>query len=266
MSYSFFEIDKRNGVALLWLNRPQKRNFMSWEFWDELPRVVAELDRDDDIRVLCFAGKGASFSMGLDLPDFIERFPELHQQGSGENREHLLRLIQKMQQGFKALIASEKPSVAAVHRHCIGGALDLISACDIRFCSADAQFSLREIKVHIVADMGSLQLLPHIIGDGMTRDLALTGRDVDADEALRIGLVSRVFPDKDSLHAGSVKFCEELAANEAIVSRGVKRILNKARNESVLRGLDDVALYNSSFLQVEPFLNFMKQFVERKKK
>jgi enoyl-CoA hydratase len=266
MSFNFFDLEKQGPVATIWLNRPEKRNFMNWDFWAELPEVVADINADDSIRAFVVAAKGASFSIGLDLPDFVERFAWLSDSTGAESNERLHEFILTMQKGMRAIADSPKPSIAAIHRHCIGGALDLISACDIRYASADAIFSLREVKVAIVADMGSLQRLPGIIGEGMTRDLALTGRDIGAEEALRINLVTQVLPDKEALQAAAVQAASDIAASAAIVVRGVKYVMGKQRGMTVDAAMDFVALYNSGFLQSKEFVAMAKGFAERGKK
>lgn len=266
MAYNFFQIEKTGAVATLWLNRPEKRNFMSWDFWHELPLAVAEIDADDEVKAFIVAAKGASFSIGIDLPDFVERFAFLGESGGAEANEKLHQFILTLQKGMRAVADSPKPSLAAIHRHCIGGALDLISACDIRYAASDAIFSLREVKVAIVADMGSLQRLPYIIGEGVTRDLALTGRDFGADEALRMGLVTQVLPDKEALYAAAMKTATEMTQNSAIVTRGVKYVMNKQRGMDIDRAMDFVALYNSGFLQSQEFVDMVKGFADRSKK
>ncbi|MBS0616733.1 MAG: enoyl-CoA hydratase/isomerase family protein [Spirochaetes bacterium] len=266
MAFNFFLIEKSGPVATLWLNRPEKRNFMNWDFWHELPLAVAEINADESIKVFIVAAKGASFSIGLDLPDFVERFRWLGESGGAEANQRLHEFVLTLQKGMRAIADSPKPSLAAIHRHCIGGGLDLVSACDIRYASQDVIFSLREVKVAIVADMGSLQRLPYIIGEGATRELALTGRDVAADEALRLGLVTQILPDKDTLYAAAQKTAAEMATNSALVMRGVKYVMNKQRGMDVDRAMDFVALYNSGFLQTAEFVQMAKSFAERKKK
>ena len=266
MAYNFFLIEKNGPVATVWLNRPEKRNFMNWDFWRELPLVVDEINADDSIKVFIVAAKGASFSIGLDLPDFVERFAWLADSSGAEGNQRLHEFILTLQKGMRAVADSPKPSIAAIHRHCIGGALDLISACDIRYAAADAIFSLREVKVAIVADMGSLQRLPYIIGEGLTRDLALTGRDFGAEEALRMGLVTQVLPEKEALHAAVLKTANEMAESSALVMRGVKHVMNKQRGMDMDRAYDFVALYNSGFLQTKEFVEMAKGMANRKKK
>lgn len=266
MAYNFFVIEKSGPVATLWLNRPEKRNFMSWDFWHELPLAVDEINNDDDIKAFVVAAKGASFSIGIDLPDFVERFAFLGDSAGAEANEKLHHFILTLQKGMRAVADSPKPSLAAIHRHCIGGALDLISACDIRYAAQDAIFSLREVKVAIVADMGSLQRLPFIIGEGQTRELALTGRDFGAGEALRMGLVTQVLPDKETLFDAALKTATEMAGHPTIVTRGVKYVMNKQRGMDIDRALDFVALYNSGYLQSKEFVTLVKGFADRKKK
>lgn len=266
MAYNFFLVEKDGPVATLWLNRPEKRNFMNWDFWSELPKAVEEINADEAIKVFIVAAKGASFSIGLDLPDFVERFAWLADSQGAEGSQRLHDFILAMQKGMRAVADSPKPSIAAIQRHCIGGALDLVSACDIRYAAADAIFSLREVKVAIVADMGSLQRLPYLIGEGPTRELALTGRDFGAEEALRLNLITKILPDKDAAYAAALETAKEMSANSALVMRGVKYVMNKQRGLDADRALDLVALYNSGYLQSAEFVTMAKSFAERKKK
>lgn len=266
MAYKFFEIEKIDSIVILWLNRPEKRNFMNWSFWEELPLAIHEINEDTAIRSFILAAKGASFSIGLDLPDFVNQFSWLSEEQGAENREKLHALILQMQKGLRALADSPKPSIAAVHRHCIGGALDLISSCDIRYCTADAMFSLREVKVAIVADMGSLQRLPYIIGEGITRELALTGRDFSAEEAFRWGLVTHISEDKTKLLEKAKQTAEEIAGNPPFTVRGVKYVMKAQQGLTPDQGLDFVALYNAGYLQSSEFSDLVKGFQNRKKK
>ena len=261
---SFFEIQKNGEVGWIYLNRPAKRNFMNWDFWVELPEVVQQLENDSAVKCLVIAGHGASFSMGLDLADFGERLNFLLEENAA-NRSRLWDLILTMQKGFNVLENCRKPSIAAVHRHCIGGGLDLIAAADIRYCSADAQFSLREVKVGIVADMGSLQRLPHIIGEGHTRELALTGRDIDAETAFRMGLVTKVCSNKEELYIETQKLAEEIAGHDEEVLRGIKLSLDESRNRNRAEALQSVAMYNAGFLQNSSFLSLISGLAKRKK-
>ncbi|MBM9588909.1 crotonase/enoyl-CoA hydratase family protein [Leptospira sp. 201903075] len=261
----FFEIEKRKNVAILWLNRPEKRNAMNWPFWRDLPAMIEEINADPQIHCFVVAAKGKSFSTGLDLEEFFQEFKPVFQGEFADGREKLYQLILTMQKGINAIYNSKKPSIALVQKHCIGGGLDLVSACDIRYASKDASFSLRESKVAIVADMGSLQRLPHLIGNAHTRELALTGKDISAEEALEMGLVTKVTEDFDSLLQAGLRTAEEIAENPTIVIRGVKQVLNHGIGKTIEEGLDYVAVWNASMLDSKDFRSAIGGFMERKR-
>ncbi|XDD43931.1 crotonase/enoyl-CoA hydratase family protein [Leptospira sp. WS60.C2] len=261
----FFTIERRKNIAILWLDRPEKRNAMNWPFWRDLPDMVAEIDADPKIHCFVIAAKGKSFSTGLDLEEFFQEFKPVVQGELADGREKLYQLILTMQKGINAVYNSKKPSIALVQKHCIGGGLDLVSACDIRYASEDAVFSLRESKVAIVADMGSLQRLPHLIGNAHTRELALTGKDITAEEAYHMGLVTKVTKDFDHLLEEGLKTAQEISENPTIVIRGVKQILNHGIGKTIEEGLDYVAVWNASMLDSMDFRSAISGFMERKR-
>lgn len=268
MENRFFETEIQKGVATLWLNNPDNDNLMTWDFWSGMPDVIANLNENDEVRCILIAGKGRSFSAGLDIIDVFESVPALSRQEDAESRQALYETIVKMQRAINCVYESPKPVIAAIHGYCIGGGLDLISACDIRVASKTASFSLREVKVAIVADMGSLQRLPAIIGEGMTRDLALTGRDIDANEALRISLVSQVYDTDELLLKEGLKLAQRIAKNSAFVTQNVKQVLNKQRDMTLRDSLDYVLTYNSAFLHSRDLASVMERFkklMEKKK-
>ncbi|TGL60455.1 crotonase/enoyl-CoA hydratase family protein [Leptospira sarikeiensis] len=265
-NFEFFEITEReDGVAIVFLNRPDKRNAMNWSFWRDLPDVVEEINSNPKIRSFVVAAKGKSFSTGLDLDSFFQEFGAVVQGTYGDDRKKFYELILRMQKGINAVYDSPKPSIAAVQKHCIGGGLDLISACDIRYATYDASISLREAKVAIVADMGSINRLPSIIGQGHTRELAYTGKDIDGEEALRIGLVSKLFKDQDQLLEAAIATASEIAANPRIVVEGTKEVMNFSEGKPLTVGLNYVAVWNSSFMDSKDFREAMKSFKERKR-
>ncbi|TGM80350.1 crotonase/enoyl-CoA hydratase family protein [Leptospira bouyouniensis] len=261
----FFTIERKKNIGILWLNRPEKRNAMNWPFWRDLPDMVDEINADPKIHAFVIAAKGKSFSTGLDLEEFFQEFKPVVQGELADGREKLYQLILTMQKGINAVYNSKKPSIALVQKHCIGGGLDLVSASDIRYASEDAVFSLRESKVAIVADMGSLQRLPHLIGNAHTRELALTGKDISASEAFQMGLVTKVTKDFDSLLEAGLKTAEEIAENPTIVIRGVKQVLNHGIGKSIEEGLDYVAVWNASMLDSKDFRSAIGGFMERKR-
>lgn len=264
--YKSVRLEKNDGIAEVVLIGPGKGNAMGLDFWREMPEVFAGLDRDQEALVIIVRGEGDHFSYGLDLTTMMGELGGNF--GARENfaseRTRLLDLVGEMQKAFDNLAACRKPVIAAVGGWCVGGGLDLISACDIRVCSADARFSLREVKVAIVADLGSLQRLPKIVGEGATRELAFTGRDITASRALQIGLVSEVYESQEAMLNGARKLARGIADNPPLVVQGIKRVMNYCADKSVADGLGYVAVWNSAFLQSEDLAEAMAAFRERR--
>ncbi len=252
-------------VARVELRRPERGNALSPEVFEELPRAFEALSEDPAVRVVILGGAGDHFCYGLDL---VAAMPLLGPLVTGPqlagDRMKLLDLIERLQRATAAPEACRKPVIAEIQGWCIGGGLDLVAACDLRFCSADARFSLRETRVAMVADLGSLQRLPHLVGEGHVRDMALTGRDVDADEAGRMGLVNEVLPDRDALRARVLERARAIAANPPLVVQGVRRVLHEARRDRDAALLRYVALWNAAFLQSEDLAEALAAFMERR--
>jgi enoyl-CoA hydratase len=267
-TYPFFEVEKHveQRTAVLYLNRPEKLNAMSWAFWRDLPFIVDDLEKDPEVRVVVIAGRGKSFSVGIDVFEFFVNNQDTLIGATPEFREKMYDLIIQMQEGFNRMSEGNNIYIAAVHRHCIGGALDLISACDLRLASRDALFSLREAKIAIVADMGSLNRLPNIIGQGNTRMLALTGRDFPADSALRMGLINELYENQEDLMKGALNLAAEIVGNADNAVRGSKKILNYMENHSVNDGLKYVATWNSAFFNTGEVQKAFQRSMESKKK
>ena len=261
MRHEFFEIEKHGQSATLWLNRPEKRNAMGPAFWNELPQVMAALDDDPAVRAVVVAGRGKDFTVGLDLKAMSGMLFE----GEPRGRFALLDEIERLQRSISAVAACKKPVIAAVHGYCLGGGIDLITACDIRYASRDAVFSIRETKIAVVADVGTLQRLPALVGKGHAAELALTGDDVGAERAEAIHLVNRVFADGDATLAAARDLAERIAANSPLAVIGTKRVLEYCEGKSVEDGLEYVATWNAAFLQSDDLNEAMAAFLEKRK-
>lgn len=263
--YKALGVKKQEGICEIALAGPGKGNAMGPDFWREMPELFDALDRDEQTRAIIIRGEGENFSYGLDLPAMMG---DLGQHFGGQNlaaeRARLLDLVGDMQKAFDKIAACRKPVIAAISGWCIGGGLDLIAACDIRLCSADARFSLREVKVAIVADLGSLQRLPHIIGEGHTRELAFTGKDIDAARALGMGLVGEIYETREGAIEAARGMAREIAANPPLVVQGIKQVMNRRAEKSIAEGLRYVAVWNSAFLQSEDLAEAMAAFRERR--
>ena len=170
---------------------------------------------------------------------------------SGHQQEFLFHQIQKLQKAFSALEKCTKPVIAAVHGGCIGGGIDLITACDMRYASSDATFCVKEIDLAIVADVGTLQRLPRLIGEGRSRELAFTGRTVSAQEALEMGLVNAVFDNRDMLMEETTKIATQITLKSPLTIRGIKHVMNFSKEHTVADGLQYVAAWNASMLLSE---------------
>lgn len=252
-----------DGIAEVELTGPSKGNAMGPDFWRELPEVFGALSEDDSVRAVLLYGSGGNFSYGLDLPAMAPVFAPLLGAGGmdARRREGFRRSIRELQDAVSSLARCAKPVIAAVDGWCIGGAVDVIAAVDIRIASPAARFSVREVKVAIVADLGSLQRLPAIIGEGPARHLALTGEDFDADRAHRLGLVTEL-PD-DVVGRGR-ELAAMIAANPPLTVQGVKQVMNHALEAPVQAGLDYVQLWNSAFLASRDFHEATSAFAERR--
>lgn len=220
-------------------------------FFADCAEVFAALAGDRDLRAVIVRGRGKAFSYGLDLPAAFTELGPMLAGGLAATRTELYHLIRRYQDAFTAVASCPVPVIAAIHGWCIGGGLDLVSACDIRLATRDAKFSLRETKIAIVADVGSLQRLPAIIGKGHMRELAFTGKDIDAERAAAIGLVNHVYDDGDALAAGARAMAEEIAGNAPLTVRGVKDVLDFGDGKPIADALRYVAAWNSAFIASE---------------
>lgn len=247
--YESVTVDTTGHVAQVTLIGPGKGNAMGPAFWSELPELFAELDADPTVRAIVLTGSGRNFSYGLDLPAMGGTLaPVLADGAMAGPRTEFHREVLRMQGAISAVADCRTPTIAAVHGWCIGGGVDLISAVDIRYASADAKFSVREVKLAIVADVGSLARLPLILSDGHLRELALTGKDIDAARAEKIGLVNDVFADADATLQAAHVTAAEIAANPPLTVRGVKDVLDQQRISQVSASLRYVAAWNAAFL------------------
>ena len=248
-TYESVTIETKDHVAQVTLIGPGKGNAMGPAFWSEMPELFAELDADRDVRAIVITGSGKNFSYGLDVPAMGGSFTPLLADGAlARPRADFHAEIRRMQNAISAVADCRTHTIAAVHGWCIGGGVDLISAVDIRYASADAKFSVREVKLAIVADVGSLARPPLILNDGHLRELALTGKDIDAARAEKIGLINDVFDDADKTLAAARATAAEIAANPPLTVQGIKDVLDQQRIAAVSESLRYVAAWNAAFL------------------
>ncbi|MGD9058084.1 MAG: crotonase/enoyl-CoA hydratase family protein [Desulfobacterales bacterium] len=257
---SCFKIEIDSHIAWLTLNRPEKRNTMGLAFFEEIGNLFEDFDSDPNVRVVIIKAEGKSFSAGTDLKEAAT----LLGQGSADGRERMRNGIAALQRAFTKIERCRKPVIAAIHRHCIGGGVDMICACDIRLATTDAVFSIRETRIGIIADVGTLQRLPHIIGQGWFRELALTGRDFSAQEALQIGLVTRICDDLPTLYEEAKQLAAQIAACPPLTVQGTKEVINYSRDNGIEAGLQYVAQKNAAALPSEDLMEAVAAFMEKR--
>jgi enoyl-CoA hydratase len=252
-----FEVDVTGRVAQLVFNRPAALNTLLPEFWREFPEVVGQLSDAGDVRALIISSTGRHFCAGMDLSAFehSDLLPGGDPARANAGRK---RLIARMQDAFTALERTRMPVLAAVQGGCLGGGLDLITACDLRYATADAFFVVQETNIGITADLGTLQRLPTLIPAGVARELAFTGRRLPAARARELGLVNEVFDDHDALLAGVREIAVEIAARSPLAVWGSKESLLHARDHDVAAGLDQIATWQTGAFQAEEIAEAMR--------
>jgi enoyl-CoA hydratase len=259
-------------VATIWLDREEKLNAFAPDFWDDLPVIMEGLGEDPNVRVVVIAARGKAFTAGIDLKAFGPALTagggldESSDQPLSEvgKRKDLYRSIKKLQRTFTSIADCPKPVIAAIHGYCIGAGVDLITACDIRFASQDAVFSVRETQIAMVADVGTMQRLPKIVDPGRVAELVFTGKDFGASEAFEMGLISRIATDARDVQEQAHDVARAIAANSPLAVQGSKAVLKAGKGRSVEEALDYVALWNSSFIASNDFTEAITAFMEKR--
>lgn len=257
-------LSQRDHVAHISLNRPEKANAMNAPMWQEIRKAMQWVDATPSIRVAIINGNGANFCAGIDLGMMMALGKQIEDACDARTRENLRNVILDLQDTLTSVERCRKPVIAAIHGACIGGAIDLISCCDMRYASNDATFSIKEIDIGMTADVGTLQRLPKIINAGIVRELAYTARQIDAAEAAQIGLINRAFPSRDALTASVNDIANTIAAKSPLAMRGTKEMLNYARDHSVADGLNYIATWNAAMLMSQDLQESMMANMERR--
>ena len=254
---TFFSCEIDGPVAHLIMNRPEKANSMTPDFWDDLPRLVRELGDDARIRALVVSGAGKHFSSGMDLAAF-NNIASLFDADPARAAHALRNLILRLQDTMNALEQASFPVIAAIQGACLGGAVDLITACDIRLASRDAFFAVEEINIGMAADIGTLQRLPKLIPPGIARELCLTGRRFPAEEAHGWGLCNQVLDDHAATLDAALAMAREIAGKSPLAIAGIKQAQNYARDHSVAEGLEQIATWNAGMLRAEDLMTAIR--------
>ena len=247
-TFTTLSITLSEHIAEIRLNRPDKSNAMNEAMWQEIRQACDWVDATPEARVAILSGEGKNFCAGIDLSMLASIQQQIAHTDGARSREQLRRLILDLQDCLSSIERCRKPVIAAIQGACVGGALDLITCCDMRYASADAVFSVKEIDLGMVADVGTLQRLPRLIGEGMARELAFTGRNVSAEEAEKLGLINRIFASNVLCTVAVREIAQNIADKSPLATRGLKEVLNYSRDHRISDGLNYVATWNAAML------------------
>ena len=260
MSYECFDVSIKEDIAHIVLNRPEKRNNMNAAFWDELPAIIRDIDEKARARVIVISSTGPHFCGGLDVGMFMAGDVKDDRTDVTRRRQkaaNFLNSVSLMQDSFSSLETCRLPVLAAIQGGCIGGGVDLVTACDMRYATRDAFMTIYETKIGMTADVGTFPRIVKLIPEGLVREMAYTGRRVSAEEARDMGLVNRVYDSHEDMLAGVMEIAREIAANAPLAVHGCKRAITYARDHSTQEGLEWIGMWNASMLQNDEILEAM---------
>lgn len=256
-----FSLDTSGGISHLVMNRPEQMNSMIKEFWSELPQLIHEIEQAGKTRVLVLSSQGKHFSAGMDLSVFESG--EL-KTDTPTDREKLKQLVLALQNTFNVLERCRFPVIAAIQGACIGGAFDMVAACDLRYATADATFKIQEINLAMMADLGSLQRLPYLLPDAVVRELAFTGEGLTAERALAMGLINAVLPTYDELQTKVMAVAEQIASRAPLAISASKEAINYARDHSIQDALLNCANLQASIFSVSDLMECIRAKKEKR--
>ena len=265
--YKCFKVDVEDHVANLVLSRPNELNTMSRDFWVELGDVLEEINKNSDIRVVVMSSTGKHFCAGMDLNAFsngVDNIAEDKKPDHARVGEAVYRVAKELQEYISTLEKIRVPVIAAIHGGCIGGAVDLVTACDIRLASNDAFFCIQEINIGMAADVGTLQRLPKIIPDSKMREMAYTGRRMYADEAKDTGLVSDTYESQAKMLEAANTLAKDIATKSPVAIYGLKAVMNYSRDHSVKDSLEYNALWSGAMLSQKDMTEAMTANMEKR--
>lgn len=254
MESNCFDVSIENNIAHIVLNRPDKRNSMIPEFWDDLPLIVNQIDKESLARVIVISSTGPHFSAGMDTSVFgssvsISDDPETQAKPNRLHGAKFLDTVKYLQDAFTSLDNCRIPVLAAIQGGAIGGSVDMITACDMRYMTEDAFLTIFEINIGMTADVGTFPRITKLLPEGIVKELAYTGRPMGAKEAKSLGIVNEVFPDQETMLKAVMAIAKEITSKAPLAIYGSKRIINYARDHSTADTLDYIGIWNASMLQ-----------------
>ena len=250
MNYQCFNVSFEHNVAHIQLIRPQKRNAMNPAFWDELPAIVKDIDANVKARVIVISSTGPHFTAGIDIAAFLGQ-NEASEKTTADHGARFHATATLMQETFSALENCRIPVLAAIQGGCIGGGVDLVTACDLRYVTEDAFLSVHETNIAMTADVGTFPRLVNLIPEGIAREMAYTGNPLSASDAYKHGLANRVFANQETMMDEVMGIAKQIAQQAPMAVYGCKRMINYSRDHSTSDTLDYVATWNASMLSLD---------------
>ncbi len=255
MGYECFDVELTDKIAHVKMIRPDRSNSMIPSFWRELPEIVDEISAAGTARVMVLSGEGRHFCSGMDLEVFANDDnvgPNADKSGHRSRRNERFRsTAMKLQDTFTCLERARMPVIAAIQGACVGGGIDMISACDMRYATSNAFFSIAEVNIGMTADVGTLQRMPKLVAEGVVRELAYTGRRWSADEALTHGFVNAVYDDEELMMEAVMTTAAEIASKSPMAVWGTKQTMHYTRDHSVNDGLEFIANWNAAMFDTD---------------
>jgi len=252
-------------LGLITLNRPEKRNALNWDLWLALEQAIIKAEEDRESRVILLKGQGKSFCSGLDLGQENELLQAIGATATATQKLNFYQLVRRGQDIFTRLERLAKPTIAAIHGHCLGAGLEMVLCCDMRFCATETLFGLPEPTLAIITDAGGLQRLPRVVGRGHAREIAFRGHRFGAERAKAINLVNEVFPDQGTLENQCREIAEEIASNPPLAVQGIKEVLIFNEEADLEQSLDFTAARSSMILPSEDLFEAVAAYMEKRK-
>jgi len=251
MAYACFTVDIADRIAHLRLNRPDKLNSLIPEFWSEFPQAIADISDNARARVIVISSEGKHFTAGMDISVFMSGGLDPDSGNPEVDAELFLHTVRRLQNVFSVLESARQPVLAAIQGGAVGAGVDLVTACDCRYASADAFFCVQETAIGITADVGTFPRLSRVIPEGWARQIAYTAERLPAAKAKEIGLVNEVYPTQEALLEGVMEIARKIAVHSPLAVNGCKAMLNYGRDHSTKDALDFVGLWNAAMLRSE---------------
>ncbi len=249
MTHQCFEVDITDHIAHVVMKRGEELNTMTPAFWGELPQIVNDISDSGSARVIVLSSTGRHFTAGMDLSVFAGGGLAEDSLELGRKQARLRQMALLLQKSFSCIEEARMPVLAAVQGGCIGGGVDMVTACDMRYATADAWFCIQEINIGMTADVGTLQRLPKLIPEGVARELAYTGARMPAERAREVGLVNEIYDDHEAMLAGVMAIAAEIATKSPLAIWGTKETVNYTRDHSVADSLNYIATWQSGMFQ-----------------